>query len=211
MAYAIICNLQILHSKIIVFKKYLLLLFLTIGITMPGRAFNAQNSSYDVQIATNYGKIVVQLFPDKAPTTTANFLRYVDQGFYDQTIFHRVIPKFMIQGGGFTPDFQQKATLAPIKNEANNGLRNEVGTLAMARTRDPHSATAQFFINVKDNPFLDHQAQTTQGWGYTVFGRVKKGMNIVYQISNQPMGRGGAFLRDVPQSPVIIQSITRLK
>ncbi|MCG8382735.1 MAG: peptidyl-prolyl cis-trans isomerase [Gammaproteobacteria bacterium] len=211
MAYAIICNLQILHPKIIVFKKYLLLLFLTVCIAVSGQAFSAQNSVHNVLIATNYGKIIVQLFPDKAPTTTANFLRYVDNGFYDQTIFHRVIPKFMIQGGGFTRDFQQKATLAPIKNEANNGLMNEVGTLAMARTRDPHSATAQFFINVKDNPFLDHQTQTAQGWGYTVFGRVKEGMDIVYQISNQPTGRGGPFLRDVPQSPIIIQSITRLK
>lgn len=135
-----------------------------------------------VTLETTEGVIVLQLEPDKAPKTVANFLRYVQEGFYDGTIFHRVIDNFMIQGGGFTTGMKQKSTGAPIENEGRNGLRNMRGTIAMARTNDPHSATAQFFINVTDNDFLNHSSPTAEGWGYCVFGRVTDGMEVVDRI-----------------------------
>ncbi|MFB1010484.1 MAG: peptidylprolyl isomerase, partial [Thiopseudomonas sp.] len=135
-----------------------------------------------IKLHTNHGVITLQLFADKAPETVANFIQYVKDGHYDNTIFHRVISNFMIQGGGFEPGMEQKGTRAPIKNEANNGLSNKTGTIAMARTMEPHSASAQFFINVKDNSFLDHSAPTIQGWGYTVFGEVVEGMDVVEAI-----------------------------
>ena len=163
-----------------------------------------------VDIETNRGTIRVALADDKAPDTVANFLRYVDEGFYDGTIFHRVIPGFMIQGGGFTQDYQQKSTAAPVKNEADNGLKNARGTIAMARTSDPHSATAQFFINHSDNGNLDHRSQTMHGWGYTVFGEVTQGMDVVDQIAILPTGSGGPFRSDVPQTPVVIEKVSRV-
>lgn len=160
-----------------------------------------------VKIVTNRGAITVELDPAKAPKTVENFLSYVKSGFYNGTIFHRVIPGFMIQGGGFTPDFQKKPTRAPIVNEASNGLSNVRGTIAMARTSLPDSATSQFFINVADNQFLDYSAPTMQGAGYAVFGHVTSGMNVVDQIVNTPTGAAGPFPQDVPKKTVLIESI----
>lgn len=169
-------------------------------------------ASPQVRLDTNLGTITLELAEDQAPKTVENFLGYVREGFYDGTIFHRVIDGFMIQGGGFTADFQQKETRPPIRNEADNGLKNQRGTIAMARTGDPHSATAQFFINVQDNPALDYRASTPQGWGYAVFGKVVDGMDVVDQIRQVPTGAGGPGGRfsDVPTSPVIIKSVTLL-
>lgn len=158
-----------------------------------------------VEFTTNQGAIVIELYPDKAPKTVNNFLGYVNAGFYNGTIFHRVIAGFMVQGGGFTQAYEKKKTNDPIENEANNGLKNEIGTVAMARTPDPHSATAQFFINVADNAFLDFRSATTRGYGYTVFGRVTKGMELVQRIATAPTGRAGPFAQDVPLDMVIIE------
>ena len=159
-----------------------------------------------VELKTSAGTIVVELFVDKAPKTVENFMQYAREGFYDGTLFHRVIPGFMIQGGGFTPEFKQKPTRAQIRNEANNGLKNTVGTLAMARTSDPHSATAQFFINVADNAMLDFRFPTDDGYGYCVFGKVVKGMDVVNRIVKVATGPGPGPHRDVPVKPVIIES-----
>ncbi len=159
-----------------------------------------------VIMETSKGTVVIELNVKKAPITTANFLAYVASGFYDNTIFHRVIKDFMIQGGGLTTDMQKKSNRPPIKNEADNGLKNNTGTIAMARTADPHSATSQFFINVKDNDFLNHRSKTTNGWGYCVFGRVIKGMEVVRAIENVPTGIK-AGRRDVPIEPVVITRI----
>ena len=152
----------------------------------------------------NLGVITLELDAEKAPKSTANFLAYVNKGHYDRTIFHRVIDGFMIQGGGFEPGMTQKPTDAPIDNEANNGLKNDKYTLAMARTQAPHSATAQFFINVADNAFLNHTAPSLQGWGYAVFGKVIKGTEIVDQIRGVKTGRNG-FHDDVPKEDVVIE------
>lgn len=160
-----------------------------------------------VVFQTNFGEIKLRLFPEKAPETVANFLKYVTDGHYDNTIFHRVIDGFMIQGGGFAPGMEEKATNAPIKNEANNGLSNTKGSIAMARTPDPHSASAQFFINVSDNAFLDFKAETPDGWGYCVFGEVADGMDVVEKIKRVSTGRFG-FHQDVPQDDVVLQSAT---
>jgi len=159
-----------------------------------------------VKLQTNMGDIVIELNEEKAPKTVANFLSYVNDGFYNGTIFHRVIDGFMIQGGGFTEAMQKKGTKAPVENEANNGLRNDRGTVAMARTNAPHSATAQFFINVVNNDFLNYRSATPQGWGYTVFGKVVQGMDVVDKIRKIPTGPGGPFPKDVPQAPVVIES-----
>jgi peptidyl-prolyl cis-trans isomerase A (cyclophilin A)/peptidyl-prolyl cis-trans isomerase B (cyclophilin B) len=158
-----------------------------------------------VELQTNKGAIIIELYPDKAPATVENFLRYVKAGFYDGTIFHRVIPGFMIQGGGFTPGYEKKSTDKPVKNEAENGLKNTIGAVAMARTSDPHSATSQFFINVADNAFLDYTAPTTRGYGYTVFGKVVKGMDVVNKIATAPTSYGGPFPKDVPVDMVTIE------
>ncbi|MGN0921273.1 MAG: peptidylprolyl isomerase [Cellvibrio sp.] len=160
-----------------------------------------------ITLQTNYGKIVVELDFEKAPVTAANFEQYAKEGFYDGTIFHRVIDGFMVQGGGFTENFEQKTTREPIANEADNGLKNEVGTLAMARTNDPHSATAQFFINVKDNHFLNHVSKTGQGWGYCVFGKVTEGMDVVNKIKGVKTTSKN-FHQDVPVDPVVILKVT---
>ena len=151
----------------------------------------------------DHGVITLELDAEKAPKSVANFLAYVAKGHYDKTIFHRVIDGFMIQGGGFTEDMSQKPTLDPITNEANNGLRNDRYTIAMARTSDPHSASAQFFINVGDNDFLNHTAPSRQGWGYAVFGRVIEGTDVVDAIRQVKTGRSG-FHDDVPKEPVVI-------
>ncbi len=163
-----------------------------------------------VRITTNLGTIDLMLNEEKAPQTVANFLQYVDDGFYEGTIFHRVIQGFMLQGGGFTADFKQKATRAPVMNEANNGLTNARGTIAMARTNDPHSATAQFFINHIDNPYLDHRGETVRGWGYTVFGEVTSGMDVADTIAEVVTGPAGPFRSDVPVDTVTILKIERL-
>lgn len=157
-----------------------------------------------IKLQTNHGDIIIKLFADEAPETVKNFIQYVQDGHYDNTIFHRVISNFMIQGGGFEPGMQQKPVRAPIKNEANNGLSNKVGTLAMARTMDPHSASSQFFINVSDNAFLDHTSETSQGWGYAVFGEVVEGMDVVNAIKEvETTSRAGH--QDVPREDVIIE------
>ena len=156
-----------------------------------------------VKLETSMGEIVLELFEDKAPKTTANFLEYVRSGHYDGTIFHRVIDGFMIQGGGMTSDMTQKPTNDPIENEADNGLKNEAYTLAMARTNDPHSATAQFFINVKNNVFLDHSGKNIQGWGYAVFGKVAKGHGVVNKIKKVSTGNKAGH-SDVPTTPIEI-------
>ncbi len=157
-----------------------------------------------IKLHTNYGVISIELDAEKAPESAKNFTAYVESGHYNGTIFHRVIDGFMIQGGGFTPDMNQKPTNAPIKNEADNGLKNKRYTLAMARTNDPHSATAQFFINVADNGFLDHTAPTGNGWGYAVFGKVVEGMDVVDKIRSAPTCTQG-YHQDVPNEPVIIE------
>ena len=157
-----------------------------------------------VTFKTNHGDITLELYADKAPKTVENFLSYVKDGFYDNTIFHRVLDGFMIQGGGMTPDMEQKDTKAPIENEANNGVANEAGTIAMARTNDPHSATAQFFINVKDNDFLNFSSESMNGWGYCAFGKVTEGMDVVEKIKNVKTGNYG-YHQDVPVEAVIIE------
>jgi peptidyl-prolyl cis-trans isomerase B (cyclophilin B) len=157
-----------------------------------------------VKIHTNYGVITLTLFADKAPLTVANFLDYVKDGFYDNTIFHRVIDGFMIQGGGFEPGMSQKETKATIQNEANNGLENNMGTVAMARTNEPHSATAQFFINVGDNSFLNFKSESMDGWGYCVFAEVSDGMDVVEKIKSVRTGNSG-YHQDVPAEDVVIQ------
>jgi cyclophilin family peptidyl-prolyl cis-trans isomerase len=159
-----------------------------------------------VKLQTNLGDIVIELNDEKAPNSAANFISYVNDGFYNGTIFHRVIDGFMIQGGGFTENLQKKGTKAPIENEASNGLKNVKYSVAMARTNAPHSATAQFFINVVNNDFLDYRSSTPRGWGYAVFGMVVQGTDVVDKIRKIPTGSGGPFPKDVPQSPVIIQS-----
>ena len=160
-----------------------------------------------VVLTTNFGEIKIELFTEEAPVTTENFLNYVKSGFYDGTIFHRVIPGFMVQGGGMAPGMEEKDGNAPIQNEANNGLSNKKGTLAMARTPDPHSATAQFFINVNDNDFLNFSSETSQGWGYCVFAEVVEGMDVVEKIKSVATGSSG-FHQDVPLDDVIIKSVT---
>ncbi|MEW6645610.1 MAG: peptidylprolyl isomerase [Pseudomonadota bacterium] len=164
----------------------------------------ADDANPRVRLVTNKGDIVLQLDRAKAPKTVENFLRYVQTGFYDGTIFHRVIDDFMIQGGGFTPNMLQKETRPPVMNEADNGLRNTIGTIAMARTSDPHSATAQFFINVNNNTPLDFREKTPRAWGYAVFGRVVSGMDVVKAIKGVPTTTVG-YHQNVPVEPVIIQ------
>jgi cyclophilin family peptidyl-prolyl cis-trans isomerase len=160
-----------------------------------------------VALETSKGKIVIELFPDKAPKTVENFLQYVRSGFYDGVIFHRVIPGFMIQGGGFTADMTQKPTKGTIQNEADNGLRNERGTLSMARTSDPNSASSQFFLNVADNRSLDHKGKTPQGWGYAVFAKVVEGMDVADAIVSVRTTTKGPY-GDVPVEPITIKKAT---
>jgi len=182
---------------------------MVVGLVAAGPASGADRKP-KVVVKTSLGQFTVELWPAEAPLTVKNFLRYVDQGFYDGTIFHRVIANFMIQGGGFTRDMTQKRTLAPIKNEARADVKNRRGTIAMARTAVVDSATAQFFINVKDNRSLDHRDNSARGFGYCVFGRVVDGMDVVDKIRKVKTGVKKGF-RDVPLEPVVIESIKRLK
>lgn len=182
--------------------KLLTALSLLFGTITTAYAANPQ-----VEIKTNLGNIVLELYPDKAPKTVENFLSYVKDRYYTGTVFHRVISGFMIQGGGFDKTLKQKPARQPVENEAANGLRNEMGTVAMARTSDPHSASAQFFINVANNTFLNHTAPTSQGYGYTVFGKVIKGMEVVNRIADAPTGPAGPFPSDVPNVTVVIEEI----
>ena len=186
-----------------------MILFLTATLS-----FATENTMSDTQtkvkLTTNLGEIIIQLNTEKAPVSSANFLTYVNEGFYNGTIFHRIIPDFMAQGGGFDTSFNQKAVHAPIKNEANNGLANNRGTLAMARTNDPNSATAQFFINLKDNSFLNHTSQTSSGWGYAVFGEVIEGMDVVDAMAKQATSNRGGH-ENVPKTDIVIEKAEVIK
>lgn len=195
-------------------KQLLGIVMLALTGLLPATAFTQDNNPdskgsgmVTVTMQTNKGVITLELDGNKAPDTVANFVAYASAGHYDGTIFHRVIPGFMIQGGGFDADMQQKSTNTPIKNEANNGLKNVTGSIAMARTSDPHSASAQFFINVKDNSFLDHSAPTPSGWGYAVFGKVTDGMDVVRTIESVPTGNKSGH-QDVPLEAVVIEKVT---
>ncbi len=185
------------------FKNFFYVLLLSLCV-------NNAWAATQVEFETNQGNFVVELYPEKAPETVANFLKYVDDGFYKSTIFHRVINGFMIQGGGFERDLFQKPTRAPVKNEAANGLKNEKGTIAMARTQDPNSATAQFFINLADNAFLDYTGPQPDKIGYCVFGKVVSGMDTVKKIAVVPTGRVSRF-SDVPTKAIKIKSAKRLE
>ena len=165
--------------------------------------------STSVIVETSLGSFTIALEDEKAPNTVANFLSYVDASHYDGTIFHRVIPGFMVQGGGFDTGYAKKPVNDPIQNEADNGLKNERGTVAMARTSDPHSATAQFFVNLADNSFLDHSGKAGPAWGYCVFGRVTDGMDVVDAIKDVPTGAQGPFSKDAPTEQVVIRSVRR--
>ena len=178
------------------------LFILSAAAVVPAGALGADPQ---VDLKTNLGTIRLELYPAKAPKTVANFLQYVRDGHYNGTVFHRVIDNFMIQGGGFDKAYKQKTTRDPVVNEAKNGLKNDLGTLAMARTSAPHSASAQFFINVKDNDFLN-SAAAQDGWGYAVFGKVVSGLDVVMKIAKSPTGQGGPFGSDVPRQQVIIEA-----
>ncbi len=188
--------------------RRLLILASALSLLLAAGATLAENPKVSMQ--TSQGTITLELYADKSPKTVENFLSYVDSGYYEGTIFHRVIEGFMIQGGGFDPDMQKKPARAPIDNEADNGIKNDRGTIAMARTGDPHSATAQFFINLKDNGFLNHKDKSKRGWGYTAFGRVTDGMDTVDKIAATPTGAGGPFPKDVPKTTIIIEKVTRI-
>jgi len=178
------------------------LVMLSVAAGAPG----ALAADPQVDLKTNHGTIRLELYPAKAPKTVENFLQYVKDGHFNGTIFHRVIDGFMVQGGGFDKSYRQKATRPPIENEAKNGLKNDLGTVAMARTSAPHSASSQFFINGKNNDFLNYPGQ--DGWGYTVFGKVVSGMDVVMRISKTPTGPGGPFSGDAPRDMVVIESAT---
>lgn len=189
--------------------KKLLLGIASLALIFQLQLANAANPK--VKMETSKGTIIIELYPDKAPKSVANFLDYVNSGAYDGTIFHRVIKNFMNQGGGFNADYKKLETKDPIKNEADNGLKNLKYTLAMARTNEPHSATNQFFINTADNAFLDHTEKSMSGWGYTVFGKVVEGENIVGAISRVATGPGGPFAKDAPRMPITIKKVTEVK
>ena len=198
-----------LHQLFIPLLITCAILMLPVGQTFAAPSADSNNTNENmprVRLVTTLGDIVLELNQAKAPKSVDNFLTYVNNGFYNGTIFHRVIDGFMVQGGGFTQDLQKKTVRAPIDNEANNGLKNLNGTVAMARTNDPHSATAQFFINVTDNGFLDHRSPSPRGWGYAVFGKVVEGMEVVDAIRRTATGSGGPFRKDVPRTPIVIQS-----
>ena len=187
--------------------KFGVILVLVFALCSPLAAVGGLSDNPQVIMETSKGTIVLEVFPDEAPETVKNFLQYVRWGHYDGTIFHRVIPDFMIQGGGFSTDMKRQATEMPVRNEADNGLKNKRGTVAMARTPDPHSATDQFFINTKSNSFLNHKNTTAEGWGYTVFGKVVKGMDVVNAISGVQTAKKG-MMSNVPVEPVKIIKMT---
>lgn len=182
-----------------------------LSITAMLLSLNAWAANLQVEMKTNAGNVIFELYPDKAPQTVHNFMEYVKTGFYKGTVFHRVINKFVVQGGGLTPELQPKPTLAPIANEATNGLTNERGTLAMARAYDPNSATAQFFVNLDSNKFLNHYKPEPDYYGYCVFGKVIKGMDVMDKIAGRPTGAAGPFQSDVPLEPIIIEDVSLLK
>ena len=190
-----------------------IILFMMLSLTST-LSFSTEKTMSDTQtkvkLITTLGEVIIQLNTEKAPISSANFLTYVNEGFYNGTVFHRIIPDFMAQGGGFDTSFNQKAVHVPIKNEANNGLKNTRGTLAMARTNDPDSATAQFFINYKDNSFLNHTSQTSSGWGYAVFGEVIEGMDVVDAMAKQATSNRGGH-QDVPKTDIIIEKAEVVK
>ena len=187
------------------FQFFAFFLFSTITLAAGNKSMT--ETATKVKLETTVGTILIELDRAKAPLSSKNFAEYVNDGFYDGTIFHRVIPGFMAQGGGFTTDFSQKTPRSPINNEAENGLKNLKGTLAMARTGDPHSATAQFFINYKDNGFLDHTSPTPQGWGYAVFAKVIEGMDVVDKMAEIPTGSKDQH-QDVPKTDIVITKAT---
>ena len=191
-------------------KAVIIAILIVFGVVLAAGAADQPVGNPKVVLETSKGQIVIELYLQKAPETVVNFLDYVDAKFYDGTIFHRVIPNFMIQGGGFTSDMKRKPGKGPIKNEADRGLKNDRGTIAMARTGDPHSATAQFFINSANNDFLDHKNKTQQGWGYAAFGKVIEGMDVIDAISAVKTTKRGSF-RDVPVEEVVIKSAGRFK
>jgi len=186
--------------------RFLLLFIMLFSTTTTSFATEKKmsESSTKIKFTTSLGAFVIQLNPEKAPVSSENFLSYVKEGFYNGTIFHRIIPDFMAQGGGFDTSFSQKTTHAPIKNEADNGLANVRGSVAMARTGDPNSATAQFFINYKDNSFLNHTSKTPNGWGYAVIGQVIEGMDVVDAFAKQPTGNKGGH-QDVPKTDIVVE------
>jgi cyclophilin family peptidyl-prolyl cis-trans isomerase len=186
-------------------KKILFIAALALLAAWPARAANPR-----VEMVTNHGRIVLELFPDKAPVTVENFLNYVKSGFYEGTLFHRVVKDFIVQGGAYTPDFTPKPTLPPIPSEAKNGLTNEPGTIAMARGRDIHSATSQFFINLDSNKFLNHHRDDPDYYGYCVFGKVLSGVDVLKKIAELPTGAAGPLKEDVPLEPVIIEKVALL-
>lgn len=187
------------------------LLLVSISLLLAFQLQIAQAANPKVKMETSKGTIILELYPDKAPISVANFLEYVNAGAYDGTIFHRVIKNFMNQGGGFTADYKKVETRDPIQNEADNGLKNLNLTVAMARTNSPHSATNQFFINTADNAFLDHTGKSMRGWGYTVFGKVVEGENIVGAISRVRTSAGGPFSKDAPTAVITIKKMTEIK
>jgi peptidyl-prolyl cis-trans isomerase B (cyclophilin B) len=191
-------------------RRFLVLTSALIGALLLSPVHAEEKTNPQVLLETSQGPILLELYPEKAPKSVSNFLDYVNDGFYNGTIFHRVISNFMIQGGGFDQNFNRKSTKAPILNEADNGLRNTIGTISMARTNDPHSATSQFFINVRQNSSLDFREKTPRGWGYAVFGRVIKGMKTVNQIRNQATGFKNG-MADVPRQTVIIEKAVQVK
>ena len=186
--------------------RQLVVAFSIAALSVTVHAANPPAANPQVRMTTGMGVVEAELYPDKAPKTVANFIEYVKAGHYSGTIFHRVIPNFMIQGGGFEPGMKEKSTRAPIAIESDNGLKNETGTLAMARTGDPNSASAQFFINTTNNDFLNFKSKTMEGWGYAVFGKVTKGMDVVHKIEATPTGFRGPF-QDVPEKDVVIEKI----
>lgn len=192
--------------------RFIILVLWASGFTLIqsfGMAAEKTSSSPIVRVTTNLGVMEIELDPQRAPLSSANFLKYVDRGFYNGTVFHRVIPGFMIQGGGFQPGLKEKPTDTPVRNEADNGLKNLKGTIAMARTPDPDSATAQFFINAADNDFLNHRSKTPQGWGYAVFGKVTQGLDVVKQIESVQTKSVGPY-DNVPDKDVVIQKVERI-
>lgn len=184
-----------------------LLVLFVLTVISPGAAWAKEPTL--IKFETSLGDFVIELDEKAAPKTCANFMEYVNSGFFEGTIFHRVIGHFMIQGGGFDVNMAQKPTLAPVENEANNGLKNDAYTVAMARTADPHSATSQFFVNVADNDFLNHKAKNANGWGYCVFGKVVKGQDVIDKIKGVPT-RSKGFHDDVPTIPVVIEKVVKL-
>ncbi|MCO6439831.1 MAG: peptidyl-prolyl cis-trans isomerase [Nitrococcus mobilis] len=192
-------------------RRVVLLISLSLLLLGPMLAAAPAQNAPRVLFETSAGRFVAELYPQQAPMTVKNFLRYVREGFYDGTIFHRVISGFVIQGGGYTADFERKPTHSPIKNEADNGLRNERGTLSMARTRDPDSATSQFFINLADNAALNRRSASAAGAGYAVFGKVVEGMDVIDEIAQTETGSAGPFPRDVPRPAIVILDVQVLQ